>query len=287
MMINRTQRRHLEERIAKAVMRGVLLVALAILGLILFTVVRKGIGALSWTMLTKPSEGGYYLGGDDGGILNAIMGSLYLAGGATLIALVIALPVVFYLHAYIGRSRWANNIRLVFDVLWGIPSIVYGAFAFALMLLIGMRASLAGGILTLALVELPIMVRTMDEVMRLVPADMYESAYALGATRLEMTGILRRQVLPGLVTAVLLAFGRAIGDAAAVLFTAGYTDHMPGSLLRPVASLPLAIFFQLSSPFPTVQARAYASGVVLFALILVVSGLARLSSRALSRHIVR
>jgi phosphate transport system permease protein len=285
--MNRLQRRHLEERFFKALMRFSLLLALAILGLIMYTVVRKGIGALSWNMLTQPSQGGYYLGGDEGGILNAILGSLYLAAGATAMALAAGLPVVFYLHAYLERSRLANWVRLAFDVLWGIPSIVYGAFAFMLMLYLGMRASLLAGMITLALVELPILVRSMDEVVRLVPTELTESTYALGTTRLEMTRILLRQTLPGLVTAMLLGFGRGIGDAAAVLFTAGYTDAMPTSLTRPTASLPLAIFFQLSSPFETVQARAYASALVLTVLILVISLLARLSMHRLGKHVIR
>ncbi len=285
--MNRLQRRHLEERFFKALMRFSLFLALAILGLIVYTVVRKGIGALSWKMITQPSQGGYYLGGDEGGILNAILGSLYLAAGATIMALAAGLPVVFYLHAYLGRSRLANWVRLVFDVLWGIPSIVYGAFAFMLMLYLGMRASLLAGMITLALVELPILVRAMDEVVRLVPSELTESTYALGTTRLELTRILLRQTLPGLMTAMLLGFGRGIGDAAAVLFTAGYTDAMPTSLTRPTASLPLAIFFQLSSPFETVQARAYASALVLTVLILVISLLARLSMHRLGRHVIR
>ncbi len=172
---------------------------------------------------------------------------------------------------------------MVFDVLWGIPSIVYGAFGFTLMLMIGMRASLLGGILTLALVELPILVRTMDEVMRLIPRELTEATYSMGATRLELTGILLRQTFPGLITAVLLAFGRGIGDAAAVLFTAGYTDNMPQSLSRPVASLPLAIFFQLSSPFQAVQERAYASALVLTVMVLVISLFTRFSLRMMGR----
>lgn len=284
--MSRVRRRHWEEAFFKALMRLTLFVVLGMLGLIVFTVVRKGIHAMSWDMLTQTSQGGYYLGGE-GGIVNAILGSLYLAAGATILALLAGLPVVFYLNAYVGRSRLANSIRMVFDVLWGIPSIVYGAFGFTLMLMVGMRASLLGGILTLALVELPILVRTMDEVMRFVPRELTEATYSMGATRLELTGILLRQTFPGLITAVLLAFGRGIGDAAAVLFTAGYTDHMPQSLSRPVASLPLAIFFQLSSPFQAVQERAYASALVLTVMVLAVSLLTRLSLRALGRHVIR
>jgi phosphate transport system permease protein len=127
----------------------------------------------------------------------------------------------------------------------------------------------------------------MDEVMRMVPPELSDTTYALGTTRLELARILLRQTVPGLMTAVLLAFGRGIGDAAAVLFTAGYTDNMPHALTRPAASLPLSIFFQLSTPYPAVQARAYASALVLTAIILVISLLARLSLRALGRHVVR
>ncbi len=284
--MNRRRRRHWEEAFFKGLMRLTLFVVLGMLALIIYTVVHRGIDAMSWDMLTQTSKGGYYLGGE-GGILNAIAGSLYLAAGATLLALLAGLPVVFYLNAYVGRSRVADAIRMVFDVLWGIPSIVYGAFGFTLMLMVGLRASLLGGILTLALVELPILVRTMDEVMRLIPPELTESTYAMGATRLELTRILLRQTFPGLITAVLLAFGRGIGDAAAVLFTAGYTDHMPQSLSRPVASLPLAIFFQLSSPFQTVQERAYASALVLTVMVLTISLLTRFSLRMLGRNVIR
>ena len=94
----------------------------------------------------------------------------------------------------------------------------------------------------------------------------------MGSTRLETAmHVVVRQMLPGMVTAILLAFGRGIGDAASVLFTAGYTDRMPTSLLRPVASLPLAVFFQLGTPFPEVQQRAYASALVLTLIVLVIS----------------
>jgi phosphate transport system permease protein len=130
------------------------------------------------------------------------------------------------------------------------------------------------------LLELPIMVRAMEEVMAMVPAELKEASYALGATRLETAlRVVLRQTTSGLLTAVLLAFGRGIGDAASVLFTAGYTDQLPTSLLRPVASLPLAVFFQLSTPLPEVQQRAYASALVLMALVLVISMVARLLRR--------
>jgi phosphate transport system permease protein len=132
------------------------------------------------------------------------------------------------------------------------------------------------------------MTRAMDEVIRLMPQELEQASLALGATRLE-TGlqVVTRQMLPGIVTAILLAFGRGIGDAASVLFTAGYTDRIPTSLTQPAASLPLAVFFQLSMPYPEVQQRAYAAALVLTAIILIVSLSSRWLSSRLSRHTVQ
>lgn len=277
------KRARAEETIFKGLMLLSAVLVAGSLGFILLIVLFKGLPAISLAMLTQTPKGGYYIG-KEGGILNALVGSLYLAGGATLLALSISLPMALYLHTFARRSAWANWVRLALDVLWGVPSIVYGAFGFTLMLSFGMRASLLAGILTLALLELPIMIRAMDEVIRLTPFDLEGAAYALGATRLETSlHVVMRQVLPGIATAILLAFGRGIGDAAAVLFTAGYTDRMPTSLLEPAASLPLAVFFQLSTPFPEVQQRAYAAALVLTALILIIS----LSSRWLAGRLGR
>ena len=285
--MDRRKRRRLEESVVKWIMRASLGIIVAVLAMIVVSITVKGMGALSWQMLTQPPQGGFYLG-KEGGILNAITGSLLLALGATALSLVLAVPVVIFLHAYAdNHSRMVNLVRLALDVLWGIPSIVYGAFGFTLMLLMGLRASLLGGIIALALVELPILARTMDEVLRMIPAELKESTRALGTTRLELAAILLRQTIPGLVTAVLLAFGRGIGDAASVLFTAGYTDNMPQSLTRPVASLPLAVFFQLNTPLPEVQERAYASALVLMVLVLVISLLARLSMKVLGKYVIR
>jgi len=281
-------RRKVEEGIFKFLMLASAFTILSLLALIMTTVIVKGLPAMSFAMITQTPKGGYYLG-KEGGILNAIIGSLYLAGGATLLAFSLALPVVLYLNAYARRSSLlAAFTRFSFDVLWGIPSIVYGAFGFTVMLFFGLGASLLGGIITVALLILPVMARAMDEVMRLVPADLTEASYALGATRLETSlKVLVRQALPGIATAVLLAFGRGIGDAASVLFTAGFSDSIPSSLFRPAATLPLAIFFQMGTPFPEVQERAYASAFILTALILVISVAARLLAAKYARHVVR
>ena len=277
----------IEEGFYKVLMVASTAFVLSILALILATVVWRGLPALNLAMLTQIPKGGYYLG-KEGGILNAIVGSLCLAGGATVLALVLSLPIAIYLQLYASRTRQAELARLALDVLWGVPSIVYGAFGFIILLWLGMRASLLGGIIALALLELPIMVRGMDEAIAMVPPALKETSYALGATRYETAiKVMVRQTAPGLLTAVLLAFGRGIGDSASVLFTAGYTDRLPNSLFRPAASLPLAVFFQLNTPYPAVQERAYASALVLTFIILVLSLIVRRLTGRLTANIIR
>jgi phosphate transport system permease protein len=281
------QRRHLVEAFMKTIMQVSFIIVASALGLILWTILSRGLPALNWDMLTQVPKGGFYMG-KEGGVLNAIIGSLYLAIGGTLLAIIFSLPIALYLKAYIGDSKWGQYIRLSLDVLWGIPSIVYGAFGFTLMIAIGLRASLLAGVIVLALVELPIMARAMDEVIRRMPVDLEHAALALGSTKYEVVmKIVIRQMLPGIVTAVLLAFGRGIGDAASVLFTAGYTDRIPTSLMRPTASLPLAVFFQLGSPFPEVQQRGYASALILTMIVLVISLGSRWLSGRLNRYTVK
>ncbi len=280
-------RRRIVETFVKGMMLISFVIVAACLGLILWAVISKGLPALNWDMVTKTPKGGFYMG-KEGGVLNAIIGSLYLASGGTLLALLISLPIALYLKTYLGKSSWGRYVRLSLDVLWGIPSIVYGAFGFIVMLALGMRASLLAGIIILSLIELPIMVRAMDEVIRRMPSDLEHAALALGSTRLEVAlNVVSRQMLPGIITAVLLAFGRGIGDAASVLFTAGYTDRIPTSLMQPTASLPLAVFFQLNTPYPAVQQRGYASAVILTIIVLVISLGSRWLSGRLNKYTVK
>jgi phosphate transport system permease protein len=274
------------EAVFMAVMRLSLVLVAGSLALILWTVLARGLPAMSWEMVSQAPKGGYFMG-KGGGVLNAIIGSLCLAGGGTLGALILSLPIALYLETYLGEAAWGRYVRLALDVLWGIPSIVYGAFGFTLMLAVGLRASMLAGIIVLILLELPIMTRAMDEVIRQMPAHLEHAALAVGATRLEVSlRVVTRQMLPGVVTAILLGFGRGIGDAASVLFTAGYTDRISTSLLRPAASLPLAVFFQLSTPYPEVQQRGYASALILTIIVLAVSLGSRWISAKASRYTI-
>ncbi|KAF5069082.1 Binding-protein-dependent transport system inner membrane component [anaerobic digester metagenome] len=257
---------------------------IAVLAFIIVVIFYKGFAALNWDMVLKTPKGGYYYGGE-GGVLNAITGSLYIAIGATLIAVLIGMPAALYLNVQLIRyRRTQNTIRYFLDALWGIPSIVYGAFGFTLMLIFGMNASLLAGIITVALLISPIMVRTFDEVLCTIPKGLHEASLALGSTRTETAfRVMFKQGFPGFITAVLLSFGRGIGDAASVLFTAGYTDNIPVTLDEPAATLPLAIFFQLGSPIPEVRDRAFAASIILTIIILSISLGARLLSKRYSK----
>lgn len=257
-----------EEKIAKVLMQ---LSGISITGslfLIIGIILYKGLPYLSWEMISQTPQGGFYIG-KSGGILNAILGSLYLAGASTVLATIIGIPIAIYLNIYIKSGSFiAKSAKLLFDVLFGIPSIVYGAIAFSVMVYLGIRASLLGGIITITLLTIPIVVRTIDELIKTIPNDLKSVTKSLGATNWEIAQVLLKYIKPGIFTAILLAFGRAIGDVAGVLLTTGFSDNLPKYIDEPAATLPLAIFFQLSSPIPEVQGRAYASALVLTFIIL-------------------
>lgn len=263
--------KYLEEKIVKILMLlSIGIVAFFVLS-VLCTIFRRGFPVLSWEMVSQLPSGGFYLGGK-GGFLNAIVGSLYIVGGSTIVGLLIALPVVFYMNVYLKpNSKFGYAARLAYDTLFGIPSIVYGSFAFTIMVWLGIRASLGGGILVTTLLIVPILIRSMDEVAKTIPQEILDSSYSLGATRIETIGVVLRQIAPAIATATLLSIGRAIGDCAGVMFTAGFSDHIPHGLNQQAATLPLSVFFQLSAPQEDVQNRAYAAAVVLTIIVLILS----------------
>ncbi len=272
--------RKAEERLFKTIMRICIAIIVFAMALLVFTILKKGFPSLTWEIVSQTPRGGYYFGGE-GGILNAIVGSLYLGAGSTTLAFIVSLPSALFLNIHLQKNKKLQDLfRLFIDVLWGIPSVVYGAFAFGIMIYLGIKASLLAGIITVALFIMPIMIRGMDEVLKTVPHSLFEAGLSLGSTRYELSyRIFLKQCIPGIVTAVLLSFGRAFGDVAAVLFTAGFTDNIPTSVTQPAATLPLAIFFQLSSPIPEVQNRAYAAAAILTIIILLISVVSRTTLR--------
>jgi phosphate transport system permease protein len=273
-----------EEKVFRILMYVALLIVIGLVLSIVYTIFSRGWSAMSWDMITKLPGGGFYIG-KEGGFLNAIVGSLMIVGASTILGLIISIPVVFYLNIYLGKkSKIAYIARLAYDVLFGVPSIVYGAFGFTIMIYLGIKTSLLGGIIVITLLIIPIFIRSMDEVARDFPREILDATYSLGATRVETIRVVLKQIAPGIATATLLSIGRAIGDAASVMFTAGYTDSIPTSLSQPAATLPLAVFFQLSSPIPEVQDRAYAAALVLTIIILILSILGRYFTNKFSKN---
>lgn len=272
----------IEEKVVKALMWVSVSFVILVVASIICTIFVKGFGSLSWDMVTKV-PGRNWNTTDDGGFINAIWGSIIVVAPATLIAMVVSIPVVFYMNLYRRRSNWLSYVaRLAYDVLYGIPSIVYGAFAFMIMVMVGMRASVLGGIIVSTLLIIPMFIRNGDEISKSVPDDMIDAAYSLGATKWETLKVVVRQVLPGMATATLLAVGKAIGDAAAVMFTAGFSDSMASSLSSPTATLPLAIFNWVTMPDPF-PGRAYAAALVLTVIVLILS----LGGRWITNHFTK
>lgn len=275
-----TLKRKIEEKFFRSL--SFLFTAIIVFALvqIIWTIARKGVPSLSWQMISQEPKGGFYFG-KEGGLLNAIAGSFYLAVCSTFLAFIISLPVALFMNIFLIRyQRLLIGVRFFLDVLWGVPSIVYGAFGFTLLMYLGYKNSLGAGIVTVAAMITPIMIRAMDEILKTIPIGLQEASYALGSTKTETAyKIFFREAMPGFATAILLAFGRGIGDAASVLFTAGYTDYVPHGFGEPTATLPLAIFFQLGSPIEEVQNRAYAAAVILTLIVLVISISARLIKR--------
>lgn len=273
-----------EEHAMRGLMYAAVLMVIYFVASVVISVFRRGLPLLSWEMVSSLPGGGFYMGGG-GGFLNAIVGSVYIVGGATVLGLTISIPVVFFLNVYLKpSSRFGFIARLAYDVLFGIPSIVYGAFGFTLMIYFGLRASLLGGIIVVTLLIIPIFIRSMDEVAKTIPTDLLEAGYSLGATRLETISVVVRQIAPAIATATLLSIGRAIGDAAGVMFTAGFSDSIPTSLTQQTATLPLSVYFQLQSPSLEVQDRAYAAAVVLTFIVLALSIGGRIIMNRFSRN---
>lgn len=272
----------IEENIFRVLMWMCVGIVLLVVLSIVWTIFVKGFGSISWEMIFQV-PGQNWNTSDDGGFLNAILGSLMVVAPATVLAMFISVPVVFYMNLYRRRSNWLSYLaRLVYDVLYGIPSIVYGAFAFMVMVMVGMRASVLGGIIVSTLLIIPMFIRSGDEISKSVPDDMIDAAYSLGATKLETLRVVLKQVLPGMATATLLAVGKAIGDAAAVMFTAGFSDSVTDSLSSPTATLPLAIFNWITMPDPF-PGRAYAAALVLTVLVLILS----LGGRWITNHFTK
>lgn len=255
-----------KETIAFGALFSCIIVILIILGIILFYIISNGIGALSWEFLTQePSDAGVA-----GGIFPAIVGTLYLVAGAIAIALPIGVGAATYLVEYTREGKITKIIRAGADLLNGTPSIVFGLFGFAfLVLALGFGRSLIAGQVTLAFMILPTIIRTTEEALKSVPHALREGSFALGATRWQT---IRKVVLPpaapGVITGAILGIGRAAGETAPLLFTAAaFSGIIPGSLFDPVNSLPYHLFI-LATNIPGSKVNQAGTALVLLLLVL-------------------
>ncbi len=246
---------------------------------ILAYLLKQGAGALSLDFLTHmPTP----VGEEGGGMANAILGTLMLLGIASLVGLPIGIGAGLYLAERRG-SRIADLVRFLADVLNGLPSIVMGIFAWQFLVRpIGHFSALAGGA-AIGAMMIPLVTRTTEEMVRTVPQSLREAALALGYPRWRTSlQIVLRTALGGIVTGVLVAVARVAGETAPLLFTAFGNQFWSTDLTQPVAALPLQIFTYAISPYDEWHAQAWAGALVLIALVLVISVIARFVTR--SRH---
>ena len=267
------------------VMRGLLMggtgLALVPLVLIIYYLLYKGLSSWSWSFFTTDPNGNFF--GNPGGIRSAILGTLEIVALATLLAVPIGIAVALYLTEY-GKDSWfANVVRYFVDVMTGVPSIVFGLFIYISLVISHAGGSgFAGwkGALALALLMLPIVIRSSEVVLLLVPSTLREAALALGAPRWR---IIWKVVLPtarsGLVTGSLLSVARGMGETAPLLFTVSVAFGLSGNLNGIMNSLPMQIFGDITSPRDVVVARAWGAALTLVALVLILNVVARAVSR--------
>jgi phosphate transport system permease protein len=265
--------RRLKELAGFGVLHLAILLVLAALLVILGFIGARGIGILSWEFLTQPPRAAM----TKGGILPAILGTLYLSVGAILAALPLGIGAAIYLVEYARPGQLVRLIRLGINNLAGVPSIVFGLFGFAVFVkVLGFGVSILSGALTLGIVILPVIIRASEEALIAVPSAHREASFALGATRWEtVSKVVLSQALPGILTAAILGVGRAAGETAPILFTAVtfYQRHLPNSLLDETMALPYHIYALMTEGTkPGLQVPiAYGTAVVLLILVLTIN----------------
>ena len=277
-----TPARKRRDRIARGAILAGTIVALIPLLLILYYLLQKGLSSWSPSFFTTdPTGNTFFKNSSIGGIESAILGTIEIVALASAIAIPIGIGVAVWLVEY-GRDSWfANTVRFFVDVLTGVPSIIFGLFIY-IALIVGTGSSYAGykGSLALSLLMLPVVIRSAEVILLLVPGALRESALALGAPRWRViASIVLPTALPGMVTGVLLAIARAAGETAPLLFTAGATFKTSTSLGGFMNSLPVQIYNDVTSPTTAVVNRAWGAALTLVAMILVLNLIARLASR--------
>jgi phosphate transport system permease protein len=275
--MTRIQRRHLASGIMISLTYLAAVLATLPLVLILFHLLKKGASSISLDFFTKMPQP---VGEVGGGMANAIVGTLILIGVACAIGLPLGIGGGLYLLDNRGKP-FANAIRFLSDVLNGLPSIVLGIFAWEFLVRpIGHFSALAGGI-ALGAMMIPLVTRTTEEMLRIVPTSLREAALALGYPRWRTSlSIVLRTALAGIVTGALVAVARIAGETAPLLFTALGNQFWSTNLTEPIAALPLQIFAYAISPYESWHSLAWAGALVLISMVLIISIVARAVTRS-------
>jgi phosphate transport system permease protein len=274
-------RRRTTDRIMRGTLAVATIIALIPLFFVLYYLITKGLGAWSIDFFTKDPTGNFL--GDQGGVKSALLGTIEMVVLASVIAIPIGWGVGLYLVEYGRKGRFASTVRYFVDVMTGVPSIVFGLFVYVTLVLGGWGgSSFAGwkGSVALALLMLPVVTRSAEVVLLLVPDGLREAALALGTPRWRVTmKVVLPTALPGLITGSLLAVARAAGETAPLLFTATIVNGTTFNLGDRMNSLPVQIFTDVGSPNDQLVQRAWGSALALVCLILLTTLVARLASR--------
>jgi phosphate transport system permease protein len=275
-------RRRRTDKIMRGMLGGATFIALIPLILILYYLLHKGLSEwFTSGFFTTDPNGNFF--GNPGGIRSAIFGTLEIVGLASLISIPIGICVALYLTEYGRDSRYANVIRYFVDVMTGVPSIMFGLFIYIVLVIShtgGSGFAAWKGSIAVSLLMLPIVIRSSEVVLLLVPSSLREAALALGAPRWQ---VIRKVVLPtatpGLVTGSLLSVARGMGETAPLLFTVSYVTGLTGNLNTLMNSLPIQIFNDITSPRNEVVARAWGAALTLVTLVLIFNLIARAVAR--------
>jgi phosphate transport system permease protein len=277
-MSRTTRRRKIASSIFVAFCALSVLIALVPLGFVLFYVLNEGIQALNvdfFTQMPKP------VGETGGGLANSIVGTLIVAGLGSTLAIPVGVMSGVYMSEYAG-TRFASLVRFAADTLNGVPSIVIGVFVYGLAVLPFKQFSALAGGMALGVMMIPIIARTTEELLLLVPGTMREGALALGATRSRAVfTVVVPSALPGIVTGIMLALARIAGETAPLLFTALNNRFFSTKLTQPISTLTVQVYNYASSPYEDWHRQAWAGALVLVVIVLTCSLLARFATRRL------
>ena len=259
-------------------------IALIPLALVLFFVISQGVQSLNLEFFTHSPKP---VGEPGGGMSNAVVGTLILTGLGSLMAVPIGVMSGIHISEY-PESRFASLVRFAADTLNGVPSIVIGVFVYGLVVLpVKQFSAIAGGV-ALGIMMIPIIARTTEEMLRLVPVAMREGALALGATRTRAVfTVVLPAALPGIVTGIVLALARIAGETAPLLFTSFNNRFFSTRLTQPIGSLTVQVFTYAISPYRDWHRQAWAGALVLVSIVLLCSVAARLATRRLERMHLR